>query len=94
MTATKHEAKQKTTRNFTNGFYRFMYWAFVALAIYFFATRQFGSAMSNLGLALMFDPFRHEVTWTNRPRYQKVWLIAHIALLLILVGLVVVNRWV
>ncbi len=61
-------------------FNRFMYGAFVLLSVYyFFLNKDVSSAMSNLGIALIFDPFDQRVVWDNRPRFQKVWLCIHVA---------------
>ncbi|MBN8578709.1 MAG: hypothetical protein J0L66_17345 [Cytophagales bacterium] len=82
----------KRPLNLTAGFNRFMYGLFVVLSIYFWATNQFTSAFTNLGLALIFDPFKQEVSWQNRPRYQKVWLIVHLIVLFGLVGYTILKR--
>jgi hypothetical protein len=58
------------------------YGAFVMLTIYFLATHQIMSAASNLGIALIFDPFNQQQKWNDRPLYQRVWLIVHVALVL------------
>lgn len=54
------------------------YTAFVLLTIYFLATNQIMSAASNLGIALIFDPFNQQQKWNDRPLYQKVWLLVHV----------------
>lgn len=55
------------------------YGAFVVLTIYFLATNQIMSAASNLGIALIFDPFNQQQKWNDRPLYQRVWLLVHVA---------------
>jgi hypothetical protein len=55
------------------------YGAFVLLTIYFLATNQIMSAASNLGIALIFDPFNQQQKWNDRPLYQRVWLLVHVA---------------
>lgn len=37
--------------------------------------------LGNLGIALLFDPFDEKVSWSDRPLYQRLWLIAHLVLL-------------
>ncbi|GAB2543240.1 hypothetical protein GCM10027085_38170 [Spirosoma aerophilum] len=64
-----------------------MYGAFVLLSLYFALTGSYTDAASNMGIALIFDPFDQTVRWDHRPRWQRVWLIAH---LLVIVGLVFV----
>lgn len=38
------------------------------------------NAASNLGIALIFDPFNQQKKWNDRPLYQRVWLIVHVML--------------
>jgi hypothetical protein len=68
-------------------FNRILYGAFVMLSLYFLLTGSYGDAASNLGIALIFDPFDQTVRWDNRPRWQRVWLIAHL-LIMAVIGLV------
>ncbi|MCA6400373.1 MAG: hypothetical protein IM588_16400, partial [Cytophagales bacterium] len=64
---------------------RFLYGAFVALGLYFLlAKKDIPTAMSNFGIALIFDPFDQKVMWQNRSLYQRVWLIVHIIILFVL----------
>ncbi|CAN5360086.1 hypothetical protein BH09BAC3_BH09BAC3_09920 [soil metagenome] len=73
-------------------FNRTLYTAFVLLSIYyFFLNKDVANAMSNLGIALAFDPFDPKMAWDKRPRYQKLWLCAHLFILLILIGYLVFN---
>ncbi len=66
---------------------RSMYGAFVLFSIYYlFMGKDLGDAMSNLGIALIFDPFDQKVTWGNRPFYQRAWLIVHASIVLIMVA--------
>ena len=69
-------------------FNRFLYGTFAVLAIYFLATHRIAEAMSNLGIALIFDPFDQKVTWSNRPAYQQIWLVVHLSIVLGLLGIV------
>lgn len=62
--------------------YRFAYGGFVLLSLYFlFISKDLGSAVSNAGIALVFDPFDQRVQWNDRPLWQKVWLITHLVFL-------------
>lgn len=79
MTTTKENEKPK---DLTFKYNRFLYGAFVVLAMVFLATGQLTSAMSNLGIALIFDPFDQKVAWQNRPLYQRAWLLVHLVLVL------------
>ncbi len=84
MTTTKENEKPK---DLTFKYNRFLYGAFVVLTMVFLATGQLTSAMSNLGISLIFDPFDQKVAWQNRPLYQRAWLLVHLVLVL---GLLVV----
>ena len=59
---------------------RFTYFLYLVLVAYLFIKGDVEWAITNLGVALVFDPFDANVKWKNRPRYQKVWLIAHVTL--------------
>ncbi|MGB4770502.1 MAG: hypothetical protein WBP58_03540 [Chitinophagaceae bacterium] len=78
------------SKKLSNGFNRFMYGAFVILAlgrIVFQGMDGLSEAVPSLGIALIFDPFDHSVAWNDRPRYQRVWLIAHLVIGTVLLGL-------
>jgi hypothetical protein len=64
-------------------FNRTLYVLFLVIVIYQFATHDVESAVVNLGIALIFDPFDARVKWPDRPLYQRIWLMAHLALTLI-----------
>ncbi len=66
------------------------YVLFIVLAIYHLLVNKnpIDCAM-NLGIALVFDPFDQNVSWNNRPKWQRAWLIVHvlIALSVLIFGL-------
>jgi hypothetical protein len=73
---------------------RVMYGLFVALSLYFLLVKNdISSAMSNLGISLIFDPFDQRVSFTNRPFYQRAWLIIHAAVVLTLLGWMGYDAW-
>jgi len=73
------ENSQVKTFNYS----RWGYGAFVVLSLYFlFISKDLGSAVSNFGIALVFDPFDQTVSWNKRPLYQRVWMIAHLVILI------------
>jgi len=74
-------------------FSRIMYGTFVLLSIYFLSTKDIASAMSNLGIGLIFDPFDQKVSWQQRPVYQKMWLIIHVCVVFGLLAIVIINRF-
>ena len=60
---------------------RLAYVLYLLLVIYQLTIGDYTWAVSNLGIALIFDPFDPSVNWQNKPMYQKVWLITHLTLL-------------
>jgi hypothetical protein len=72
--------------------FRFLYGAFVLLGLYYLIFRQDpGSAISNLGIALVFDPFDQRVRWNDRPLYQRVWLVVHLVLVFVVLGMALLG---
>lgn len=62
---------------------RIAYTLFVLSALYFyFFSEDKMQAIAQLGIALIFDPFDPQVPWQKRPLYQKIWLVAHLSVLL------------
>jgi hypothetical protein len=59
---------------------RFTYILYMVLVAYLFFKGDIEWAVTNLGIAMIFDPFDAKVKWQNRPPYQKVWLIFHVTL--------------
>lgn len=64
-----------------------LYGGFFALGTYFAIRGQFLDAATQWGIALAFDPHNSEVTWKERPRWQRLHLIAHLALVAATFGL-------
>ncbi|MCU0329448.1 MAG: hypothetical protein MUC47_00545 [Candidatus Kapabacteria bacterium] len=59
---------------------RLLYGAFVALGVYYLAFQgDAGLAAATWGIALVFDPFDQSVSWQHRPRWQRLWLLVHVA---------------
>lgn len=74
-------------KDLTLGFYRIAYVLFILLAIYQVIVRKdFIDAATNLGIALIFDPFNIKVSWSDRPQWQRAWLIIHLAIAAALLG--------
>lgn len=69
---------------------RVLYALMTCLGLYFLIRGEAGVGLSNLGIALVFDPFDQKITWAKRPLYQRVWLIVH--LLVVLAALVMTIR--
>lgn len=75
----KQELFVETTPKFTP-FNRYAYVVYMVLVIYLFIKGDYEWAFTNLGIALVFDPFDPSLKWQLRPMYQKVWLLVHLAL--------------
>ena len=71
----------------THRFYRIAYLLFILLAIYqLVIQKDFIDAATNMGIALIFDPFNTKLAWTDRPQWQRAWLIVHLAIAAALLG--------
>lgn len=91
MTTQEPKAKYK---DWSKPWSRIVYFGLVILGLYFLVFNgDYGSAFSNWGIALAFDPFDQKIPWRERPRYQRVWLLAHAGLLLILVGVWLIPKY-
>ena len=66
---------------------KFLYVGFLLLGIYqAIFTKNYIQAASSLGIGLAFDPFNQEQKWNDRPIWQKVVLIIHLALVAAMFG--------
>ena len=75
--------EKTTAKDISPAINRWGYVAFVLLSLYFlFVSKDIVTAASNLGIALIFDPFNPAVKWTNRKGWQKAWLVVHVLLTL------------
>lgn len=61
---------------------RVAYILYLILVIYLVIQGDMEWAVINLGVAMVFDPFNTEVKWRQRPLYQRLWLVAHLTLVL------------
>jgi hypothetical protein len=52
-----------------------------------FVTKEYLQATASLGIGLAFDPFNPEQKWNERPTWQKVVLLLHLAFVAALFGL-------
>ncbi len=73
--------------------YVIAYLAFVITGAYtwFFTSNQ-SMAVSYLGLALIFDPFKQDVPWGKRPLYQRAILVVHLILALSAFIVMITNK--
>ena len=90
------QAETAKSKKLSNGFNRFMYSAFVLLAvgrIIFQGVDGLAEAAPSLGIALIFDPFDQSVAWKDRPAYQRIWLIVHLSISLLMLAWLVYQKW-
>ena len=66
---------------------RVLYAGFIAISIFSLYRSDFVTAASNMGIALVFDPFDPKQEWKQRPLWQRAWLIVHLAIVAALFGL-------
>lgn len=74
----KQELRQKEAKQ-PIIIFRMAYGLFLLLVIYYLIRGDVENATINMGIALIFDPFDATVKWQNRPLYQRVWLLFHVA---------------
>lgn len=69
------------SKKISPGFNRFLYIGFLIFGFYSILFKhQWGDAAMYLGIALAFDPFDSEVSWKERPLWQRACLVVHLAL--------------
>lgn len=69
-------------------FNKFLYLGFLLIGLYqALLNKDYMSAASSLGIALAFDPFDTEQKWNDRPTWQKIVLVIHLALVAAMFGL-------
>jgi hypothetical protein len=69
-------------------FNKVLYLLFIVFAAYqVFAKQSYVDAAGSLGIALAFDPFNTQQPWKERPIWQKIWLLIHLAAVGLLFGL-------
>jgi hypothetical protein len=52
----------------------------MVLVLYLFIKGDYEWAFTNMGIALVFDPFNPAVKWQQRPLYQRIWLLVHLTI--------------
>ncbi len=69
-------------------FNKYLYVGFLLLGIYqAIFTNDYMQATASLGIGLAFDPFNPDQKWNERPTWQKVVLLLHLAFVAALFGL-------
>ena len=85
------EASVKTNTQ-KGRFEKVAYAVFVLAGIWFLIRKDYGNAVIFWGLAPIFEPFNAKIPFGKRPAYQKIWLVAHVAITLTAVGLLIINK--
>ena len=68
-------------------FNRYLYLGFFLLGLYqAFFNKDYMQAAASLGIGLAFDPFDTEQKWNDRPIWQKIVLLIHLALVAAMFG--------
>jgi hypothetical protein len=73
------QATIATKPSATTGF-RLAYFLYLVLVVYQLFIGDYEWAITNFGIAMVFDPFDASVKFNHRPLYQKLWLYAHLTL--------------
>jgi hypothetical protein len=82
MVQESSNTENEKVKDYTTKFFPVAYGLFVLLGIYNFIKGEYITAASNLGIALIFDPFNPKVIWQNRPMYQKAVLLVQVTIVL------------
>jgi hypothetical protein len=75
-------------KDHTGTFNKVFYTLFVFVSCYFLIQEEYSEAMANLGIALIFDPFNLKTPFPERPLYQKIWLMTHVAIVFSLLAII------
>jgi hypothetical protein len=68
-------------------FNKVLYIGFLLLGIYqALVSKDYMQAAASMGIGLAFDPFNPEQKWNERPMWQKVVLILHLAMVAAMFG--------
>jgi hypothetical protein len=68
-------------------FNKVLYIGFLLLGIYqALVSNDYMQAAASMGIGLAFDPFNPEQKWNERPMWQKVVLILHLAMVATMFG--------
>jgi hypothetical protein len=69
-------------------FNKYIYLGLVIIGCFFIVQKVIGQSLIFLGIALAFDPFNLAIKWNDRPSWQKMTLLIHLA---IVFGLVLIE---
>lgn len=72
-------------------FTKYIYLVLVILGVFYLIEKSIGQALVPLGIALAFDTFNPEQPWADRPVWQKMTLLVHLAIVFGLVFIEIFN---
>lgn len=72
-------------------FTKYIYLVLVILGVFYLYEKSIGQALVPLGIALAFDQFNPEQTWPDRPVWQKISMLIHLAIVFGLVFIEIFN---
>jgi hypothetical protein len=72
-------------------FNKYIYLVLVVLGVIYLVEKSTGQAVIYLGIALAFDPFNPDQKWNDRPSWQKMLLLVHLAVVFGLVFIEIFN---
>lgn len=68
------------------------YIAFLLLGLYYLVQKEYGEAASMMGIGLIFDPFNPSTPFSQRPFYQRLVLLGHLATVLTLFVVTLISK--
>ena len=73
-------------------FSKYLYIIFTFAAIVFICVKDFTTAIIFACFGLAFDPFNQTLLFNKRPLWQRVWLIVHLVVVLIILWITELKR--
>jgi len=70
---------------------RLLYIVFIITAVAFCCSKDYNTAVIFSGIALVFDPFNTQQPFTERPLWQKFWLLVHVIAVFTLIALTIIK---
>jgi hypothetical protein len=81
---TKMETQKEVNTQSPSIFNKMAYGAFVIFALYYLIfNKSYTDFIAQFGIALIFEPFNQTIKWGDRPLYQRIWLLVHVAILFV-----------
>jgi hypothetical protein len=79
--------KEEKAKTIPVAYARIGYGVFVVLGLYHVVVNHdLIEGAGSMAIGLIFDPFDDQIPWNERPRWQKIWLVAHLGIAAGLLG--------